>query len=49
MKSADPAITRVSEFISSADGRDLMKAYMKIRDAKLKRCIATFVEELVAR
>jgi transcriptional regulator with XRE-family HTH domain len=49
MKSADPAITHVSEFISSADGQDLMKAYMKIRDAKLKRAIATFVEELAAR
>lgn len=49
MKSADPAITHVSEFISSADGRDLMKGYMKIRDAKLRRAIATFVEELAAR
>jgi hypothetical protein len=49
MKSADPAITHVSKFISSENGRDLMKAYMKIRNAKLKRAIATFVEELAAR
>jgi transcriptional regulator with XRE-family HTH domain len=49
MKSADPAITYVSDFISSADGQDLMKAYMKIRDAKLRRAIATFVEEVAAR
>jgi len=48
MKSADPAITHVSEFIASEDGRNFMKAYMKIRDAKLKRAIATFVEELAA-
>ena len=49
MKSADPAMTHVSEFISSADGRDLMKAYTKIKDAKLRRGIAVFVEELAAR
>ena len=49
MKSADPAITHVSEFIASEDGRNLMKAHMKIKDAKLKRAIATFVEELAAR
>jgi len=49
MKSADPAITHVSEFIASEDGQDLMKAYMKIKDVKLRRSIATFVEELAAR
>src|SRR5450631_884341 len=49
MKSADPAMTYLSEFIASADGRDLMKAYTKIKDAKLRRGIAVLVEELAAR
>ena len=49
MKSADPAMALLSEFISSADGRDLMKAYTKIKDAKLRRGIALLVEELGAR
>ena len=48
MKSADAAIIHVSEFISSADGRNLMKAYTKIEDSKLRRRIAAFIEELAA-
>jgi len=49
LKPADTAITLLSEFISSADGRNLMKAYTKIKDAKLRRRIAAFIEELAAR
>jgi transcriptional regulator with XRE-family HTH domain len=49
LKPADPTITYVSKFTSSADGRDLMKAYIKITDTKLKRAITTFVEELAER
>jgi transcriptional regulator with XRE-family HTH domain len=48
MNSADLAITNMSAFLSSADGRDLMKAYTKIRDAKLRRSIAVFVVALAA-
>jgi transcriptional regulator with XRE-family HTH domain len=48
-KSAGPAITHISEFISTVDGRDFMKAYIKLKDAKLRRGIAAYIEELAAR
>jgi transcriptional regulator with XRE-family HTH domain len=49
VKSADPEIAHVSEFISSSDGRALMKAYTKLKNAKLRRTIARFVEDLASR
>src|SRR5664279_3801109 len=49
IKAADQELNLVSEFISSADGKDLIKAYIKIKDVKVRRCIAVFVEALVAR
>ena len=49
LKFADAAITHVSEFISSPNAQDLMKAYTKIKDTKWRRSIVAFVEELAAR
>lgn len=45
-KAIDPAITNVSEFISSTDGLALIKAFRQIKDAKLRRAIANFVEQI---
>jgi len=41
-----PAPGYVSEFISSSDGLALIKAFMQIKDAKLRRRIANLVDEI---
>jgi transcriptional regulator with XRE-family HTH domain len=48
-KAADPSITYVSKFISSSDGLALIKAFMQIKDAKLRRGIAKLVEQIADR
>lgn len=37
----------IDEFISSADGIALSRAFVKIKDAKTRRCIISLVENLV--
>ena len=49
MKTADQEIIHVSEFITSALGLELIKAFTKIKDAKVRRSIAVFIETLAAR
>jgi transcriptional regulator with XRE-family HTH domain len=48
-KAIDPSISNVSEFISSSDGLALIKAFLKIKDTKLRRGIANFVEQIAHR
>ena len=45
-KTVDPSIAYVSEFISSSDGLALIKAFMQIKNAKLRRGIANLVEQI---
>jgi transcriptional regulator with XRE-family HTH domain len=48
-KAIDPSITYVSKFISSSDGLAPIKAFMQIKDAKLRRGISNFVEQIADR
>jgi transcriptional regulator with XRE-family HTH domain len=48
-KALDPTISHMSELISSADGQALMKAFIKIKDVKLRRSFAAFVVALAER
>ena len=41
-----PSPAYVSEFISSSDGLALIKAFMQIKDAKLRRIIVNLVQEI---
>ena len=41
-----PSPGYVSEFISSSDGLALIKAFMQIKDAKLRRIIVNLVDEI---
>jgi transcriptional regulator with XRE-family HTH domain len=43
-----PSHAYVSEFLSSSDGLALTKAFMRIGDAKLRRCIVSLVEQIAA-
>ena len=45
-KGSDPSVTYVSEFTSSKDGLALIQAFMKVKDAKLRRSIANLVEQI---
>jgi transcriptional regulator with XRE-family HTH domain len=45
-KAVDPLVADVSKFVSSSDGMALIKAFMNIKDAKLKRGIANLVEQI---
>jgi transcriptional regulator with XRE-family HTH domain len=42
---ASPAY--VSDFLATRDGLGLAKAFMAIKDKKVRRCIVTLVEEIV--
>jgi transcriptional regulator with XRE-family HTH domain len=42
----DPSIAYLSEFTSSKDGLALIKAFMKLKDAKLRRGIVNLVEQI---
>ncbi len=41
-----PSPAYVSDFLATSDGLSLTKAFMSIRDAKLRRCIVALVEHL---
>ena len=45
-KAVDPLVAGVSKFVSSSEGIALIKAFMHIKDAKLRRGIAIFVEQI---
>jgi transcriptional regulator with XRE-family HTH domain len=45
---AAPATNYVSEFLATSDGLALIKAFMEIRDAKLRRRIVDLVEQIAA-
>ncbi len=48
-KAADPTTAYLTKFVSSQDGLALIKAFMQIKDAKLRRGIATLVEQIADR
>ena len=43
-----PSPTYVSDFLATSDGLALTKAFMRIKDAKLRRRIVDLVEQIVA-
>ena len=45
-KVVDPLVDGMSKFVSSSDGVALIKAFMRIKDAKLRRGIANLVEQI---
>ena len=42
-----PSPAYVADFLATSDGLDLVKAFMSIEDAKLRRAIVRLVEEIV--
>lgn len=42
----DPSLDYVSDFLSSSDGLNLVSAFMRVRDIKLRRLIVDLVETL---
>ena len=43
-----PSPAYVSDFLATSDGLALTKAFMQIKDAKLRRRIVDLVEQIVA-
>ena len=43
---AAPSPNYVNDFLATADGLALTRAFMRIRDAKLRRCIVHLVEQI---
>jgi len=41
-----PTPNYVTDFITSSHGLDLTKAFMRIKDAKLRRCIVNLIEKI---
>ena len=41
-----PSPTYVSDFLATTDGLNLTKAFMRIKDAKVRRCIVALVEQI---
>ena len=41
-----PSSTYVSDFLASSDGLSLIKAFMKIKNPKARRCIVNLVEDI---
>ena len=41
-----PSLDYVTDFLATADGLALTKAFMLIKKAKLKRCIVDLVEQI---
>jgi hypothetical protein len=39
----------ISDFVGSADGLSLTEAFMRIRDARQRRCIVILVEAMARR
>jgi transcriptional regulator with XRE-family HTH domain len=48
-KNGEPKSVFVSEFLASSEGIALVRAYMNIKDAKLRRCIVQLVEHIAPR
>jgi transcriptional regulator with XRE-family HTH domain len=48
-KTVEPKSLFVSDFLASSEGVALVKAYMKIKDAKLRRRIVQLVEQISPR
>jgi transcriptional regulator with XRE-family HTH domain len=48
-KGIEPKSLFVSDFLASSEGVALVKAYMKIKDTKLRRCVVQLVEQLSPR
>jgi len=48
-KAIEPKSLFVSDFLASSEGVALVKAYMKIKDAKLRRTIVQLVEQISPR
>ena len=46
---AAPSPTIISEFVASADGLNLSKAFMRVKSRKLKRSIVDLVEKIADR
>ena len=44
-----PSPNYVSDFLATSDGLALTKAFMMIKDAKLRRCIVHLVEQIAGR
>jgi transcriptional regulator with XRE-family HTH domain len=49
LKATEPRSIFVSEFLASSEGIALVKAYMAIKDAKIRRCIVQLVEQISPR
>jgi len=45
-KTIEPKSLYVSDFLASSEGVALVKAYMSIKDAKMRRCIVQLVEQI---
>jgi transcriptional regulator with XRE-family HTH domain len=45
-KGTAPTPDYVSEFLSTSDGLALVKAFIQIKDGKLRRCVVNLVEEI---
>ena len=48
-KPMEPKTLFISDFLASSEGVALVKAYMKIKDARLRRCIVQLVEQISPR
>jgi transcriptional regulator with XRE-family HTH domain len=48
-KAMEPKSLFISDFLASSEGVALVKAYMKIKDVKLRRCIVQLVEQVSPR
>jgi transcriptional regulator with XRE-family HTH domain len=44
----DPSYSYVADFLATSDGLALVKAFVRIEDAKLRRVIVRLVKELVS-
>ena len=48
-KPMEPKTLFISDFLATSEGVALVKAYMKIKNARLRRCIVQLVEQIVPR
>lgn len=48
-KEESPSLSYITDFLGNADGHALVKAFMKIKDAGLRRAIVRMVEAIVVK
>jgi len=48
-KEESPSLSYITDFLGNADGHALVKAFMKIKDAGLRRAIVRMVDAIVAK